>query len=205
MIAWSVRAAVECPIVMHTFAISDGAGILKIAEQYGAQGILEPKRLGGDQVKNWQVMDYALRHIRSLGIEPDILVYLQTTSPQRTSNDIRRTLAHFDSPRIGGVISVSETDNKFLKSFLVRDGILELLSDAPWPTMLRSDLPRTYMINGAIMAVRARIYDRHHRLFVPRTASYVMPAERSIDIDYREQAVQAERQMRKDRRKISRP
>src|SRR3989304_4241261 len=123
MIAWSVRAAVECPIVMHTFAISDGAGILKIAEQYGAQGILEPKRLGGDQVKNWQVMDYALRHIRSLGIEPDILVYLQTTSPQRTSNDIRRTLAHFDSPRIGGVISVSETDNKFLKSFLVRDGI----------------------------------------------------------------------------------
>src|SRR3989304_580837 len=88
MIAWSVRAAVECPIVMHTFAISDGAGILKIAEQYGAQGILEPKRLRGDQVKNWQVMASAFRHIRRRDIFHDTATSRNSTPSQRTSNDI---------------------------------------------------------------------------------------------------------------------
>ena len=202
MIAWSVRAATECLQVTHTFAISDGSEILAIAQRYGARTIQEPDELGGDSVANHQVIQYALNHIQSQGIEPDILVYLQPTSPQRTTDDITRSLKLFADIKTQAVISVYETDNKFLKSFLIEDGELQLLSKEPWPMMPRSLLPKTYMANGAIMAIRTEAFRKSNNLFTSHTVPYVMLAERSIDIDFHDQALQAETQMKKEGRKL---
>ena len=205
MIAWTVRAAIECPELTHTFVISDGEHIRNIGQQYGAQVIVEPKKLGGARTYNHEIMSFALNRITALGIKPDILLWLQPTSPQRTARDISKALSLFNNPEVDAVNSVCESDNKLLKSFIRKDGYLRFLSSEPWPFILRELLPKTYMSNGAIMAIRAKVFKKTERLYAERLVPYVMSAERSIDIDYKEQALQAERQMRRDKNTLVRP
>lgn len=202
MISWSIAAALECPAIQHVFVISDGANIRKVSEKYGAKVIVEPRRLGGDSIANHQVLSYANRHIRAMGIQSDIVMYLQPTSPQRNASDLAATLAIFQRRNIQAVTSVYEVENKFLKSFLIQKGKLRFLGDKPWPIMLRSLLPRTFMCNGAIFAIRTKVFTRVNSLFAPHTVPYIMPAERSIDIDYPDDARRVSTQMKKEGRTI---
>ena len=59
---------------------------------------------------------------------------------------------------------------------------MQLLIDAP-PISRRQELPPVYVMNGALYYARAD-WLRQHRTFVTaETVAYVMPAERSVDLD----------------------
>ena len=47
----------------------------------------------------------------------------------------------------------------------------------------RQDLPPAYAINGAIYFIRPAALREHRTFFPQRTRPYVMPAERSLDVD----------------------
>jgi CMP-N-acetylneuraminic acid synthetase len=62
------------------------------------------------------------------------------------------------------------------------DQCLQTLIDVP-PISRRQELPPVFAINGALYYARAD-WLRHHRTFVTaETVAYIMPPERSVDLD----------------------
>jgi len=80
------------------------------------------------------------------------------------------------------VMSVSATDHNALRSVFVRDGKVEPVLPK-FINRKSSELESTYRINGAIIIVRTAAFLKSKSYFMDSWGAYVMPTERSVDID----------------------
>ena len=114
---------------------------------------------------------------------PDIVVLLQPTSPLRTAEDIDNAINLFINEKVGAVISVTEGDNKSLKSFFMENGILRGVVNNEFPFICRQSLPKTYLSNGAIYVISEKEFQKNKKLFSKKTLGFFMEKERSVDLD----------------------
>ena len=63
-----------------------------------------------------------------------------------------------------------------------KDGTLSPFTDNPIAT-LRQDLPKVYTLNGALYLAKTDWIQQNRSFLSPETIGYVMPSERSADID----------------------
>lgn len=127
----------------------------------------------------------ALRHALNKAeneheIDWDVAVLLPCTNPLRTGLDINKALAILDqNPKTDSVIGVSECE-PVERIKVIRDGLLMDTFPEPQDGQ-RQYLPKYFVRNGSIYAVRKRAIDRlfGHEQSMP----YVMPKERGVNID----------------------
>lgn len=197
LLAWTIKAALESKLIDRTIVSSDDEGILRIASKFGAEPVKRPKSMAGDKSPFNLLIFHALGYLKKKEkYVPDVLVYLQPTSPLRNSKDIDQALSSLKG-KATGVLSVYEIDNKFLKSFIInKDGFIQGVSNNNFPFMNRQDLPKIFMSNGAIYVVKRGFFLKTGRLFSNKTVPFVMDDEKSLDIDSVEDLKKAEKILR---------
>lgn len=85
LISYSIKQAKGSRFITDIVVSSDSDEILKIAEHYGAIGIKRPQELSTDT----STSESAILHvIENIGKKYDLIVFLQVTSPLRTTEDI---------------------------------------------------------------------------------------------------------------------
>jgi CMP-N-acetylneuraminic acid synthetase len=128
---------------------------------------------------------------------PDVLVLLQPTSPLRLANDIDGAIELQLKSGHKSVVSVSEVSHSPYWSFRIKGGTLVPLFDKRYLKMRRQDLPKTYAPNGAVYVSNPEELRREMSFYTVKTIPYIMPVERSIDIDEEIEFLLAELMMRK--------
>jgi len=184
LIAWTIESALSAGID-RVFVSSDSDEILEIAKKYGAETIKRPSNLSGGKICSDVAIWHALAHLeKTEKFFPDMAILLQPTSPLRESKDIKNALKLFTKEKSAtSLISVFETDNKYLKSFLLdKKRYMHGICNDTFPFMDRQLLPKLYMPNGAIYIVRKKVFKKKS-LFTDKTIPYVMTKEKSLDID----------------------
>jgi CMP-N,N'-diacetyllegionaminic acid synthase len=171
LVGWTVRAALAAKSIEAVYVSTESKQIAQAAAEYGAQVIMRPAELAADDTPTMPVVRHALG---TLPAEPEMVAILQCTSPLTTGQDIDWAIERLTA-ELDAVISV-EADHGFLVS---GDGAL--LSYPSWGTKRRQDREARYRLNGAVYVVRTPVRDE----FPPpgKLGLYVMPRERSIDID----------------------
>ena len=185
LIAYSIIQAQEAGIIDEIFLSTDSQEYANIAIQYGANvPFLRSDELASDSASTWDCVREALEQYHTIGKEYDIFVVLQPTSPLRTAGDIINAVKKMVLSNADSVVSVCEADhsplwyntlpeNKSLKGF-VRSEIM---------AKTRQELPTFYRINGAIYAISTSYFLRTQNIYDGNSFAYIMPKERSIDID----------------------
>jgi CMP-N,N'-diacetyllegionaminic acid synthase len=193
LIVWTIEASLGSKYITKTVVSSDDKEILDISVEYGAEIIRRPDYLAGDTTTSESVVSHAIDYLQSTGEEFDIVVLLQPTSPLRNYKDIDNAFeAMFDADATA-VISTCEFDNKILKTFIKKsNGFLRGISNDKYPFMRRQDLPSTFMPNGAIYIINHKSFREENSLMTSKTLSYVMPKDRSVDIDCNNDLAKAE-------------
>ena len=137
LIAWSIEAALGSKFITRTVVSSDDEEILKVAETHGAEVLRRPAELATDKATSEPVILHVLDHfLKHEKYEPDLVIYLQPTSPLRTTDDIDGAIRVFHQKEADALISVYEIDKSFLKSFLVDEsGMLKGVSNNLFPFM----------------------------------------------------------------------
>jgi len=158
-----------------------------------------PDALATDSAPSEPVLSHVIETLQAReNVLPEIIVLLQPTTPLRTAEDIDLAVAMLDDPDCDAVISVSVPRHSPFKALVTReDGTLKGMVSDEAPFKRRQDLPEAYFPNGAIYAIRTEVFLEHERLMTARTRPYVMPSERSIDIDDAEDLERAEAYLRK--------
>ena len=187
LIAHTIEAALACRALNRVIVSTDDTEIAKVARDYGADvPFVRPAELAQDDTPDLPVCVHALEWMASnQGYSPDIVVWLRPTVPLRTVDDVEQVTQKLIDTGADCVRSVCESehhpywmkrlDGDRLRPFIEGDDDIKY-----WQRQL---LPPTYRLNGAVDATRCRMVRDKGVLFGGDMRGYVMPVERSLDMD----------------------
>ena len=186
LIGWTIEAALACPDLERVVVTTEDTEIMAVSREFGAEvPFRRPAELAGDTTPGIEPVVHALDWLaQHEGYRPDWVLLLQPTSPLRTAGDISAAVALAGARDADSVVGVTEADpHPLWTKALDDDGLLrEWLPDDGGHTR-RQDLPPLVALNGAIYLTRRDVLLARRSWYGDRTAAYVMPPERSLDID----------------------
>lgn len=181
LIAFNIEQAKRSRYVSRLVVSTDDAEIAAVAQQYGAEVVWRPAEISGDTASSESALLHALEHLRkSEGYQPDVLVFLQCTSPLTLAEDIDGTVqALLDQGADSALAAIP------FHYFLWRqaDGDAVGINHDKRTRPLRQERQPQYLEAGAVYAMRAEGFLKAQHRFFGKTALYVMPAERRLEID----------------------
>ncbi|HBX50595.1 MAG: CMP-N-acetlyneuraminic acid synthetase [Bacteroidetes bacterium GWF2_33_38] len=181
LIAWSIEAALSSKYIDKTIVSTDSNEIKKISESYGASvPFIRPTELASDTSDSISVLKHAIDFFQN---EYKYIVLLQPTSPLRSVDDINAAIEMLNNDT-KSVISVCETDHSPLwANVLPEDFSMENFIRPEIRNKRSQDLPKYYRLNGAVYVSEIKYLYENNGFLGHQTKAYVMPRERSIDID----------------------
>lgn len=186
LIAWSIMAALEARRVSRTIVSTDSAEIAEIARQAGAEvPFLRSPDLAGDLTPHYDVVAAALDWLETQeGRVPDLLCLLQPTTPLRTAADIDGTIELVLASQAESGVAVSQVrEHPMLMYRLGPEAVAAPYLDPAGGYVRSQDMEPLYYINGAAYVLRPSSFRQRRSILSDNPVAYVMPPERSIDID----------------------
>ena len=180
LIAWTIEAALRSHLLDAVAVSTEDEEISEVSRRWGAQvPFLRPPELAKDDTPGIATVLHALGQLPSF----DAVLLLQPTSPLRTTDDIDACLRLADDMQASSVVSVSEpATHPYWMYRLGADRRLRALMDAE-PVSCRQDLPSIYALNGALYFAHSDWLREQKTFATTETVGYVMPPERSVDLD----------------------
>ena len=147
--------------------------------------IKRPKYLASDKASKLDAIRHALiLSEKQCNKKFDITIDLDATSPLRSVSDIRSALKIFKKTNSDNLFSVNESrKNPYFNMVELDNKKVRLVKKYKKNLNRRQDAPITYDMNASIYIWKRPIILRSNNLFRKKTSIYIMPQERSIDID----------------------
>ena len=191
LLAYSIEHAKSSKYDMRVVVSTDSEDYAKIARQYGAEvPFLRPSSISQDSSTDLECMQHCLQELKLQdNYEPDVLVHLRPTQPQRSVKDLDTSLDLFlqlydsyDSLR-----SVIPVDKSPFKMYVI-DGIqlkplFNQVRDIKEPYNVgRQMLPQAYLHNGYIDLIKCSVI-REGSMTGGRILCWKMKKCDNVDID----------------------
>lgn len=195
LIVHTLRAALAAETVDRVLVTTDDDEVLRIVHAMpGVEApVRRPPHLAQDSSS---AMDAYLHLIDSLkimeGTAPRAVCVLQPTSPLRTAEDIDNAVHRFTTTGANAVISVSEAKPTAWLHSIDADGRMHRTVEPDAVLRNRQDHERVYLPNGAIYVFDVGFARACGTVYGENVHAYVMPPERSVDIDTEADFVAAE-------------
>lgn len=179
LIAWTIDAARESGTIDRIIISTDDREIAATAVAWGGEvPFMRPAELARDDAPG----DAPFRHAAGQMPGFDIAVLLQPTSPLRNAADIDGCVAL--AVKTGRpVASVTESSKHPAWMFTLEGGVMSPVVPDLAQATRRQDLPPVYALNGAVYVMKMSNLGEGQPLVSSDTAAYVMPPERSVDVD----------------------
>ena len=189
----NVRLLAGKPLIVHsieqsrlassiclTVVSTDDDEIAEISTAAGAKVIRRPFEISGDDASSESAVIHTLSELALENIVPDLVVFLQCTSPIRTFDDIDKAVARLIDQNADSLLSVSP-NHRFLWAEV--EGKVVSLNYDFHNRPRRQDMPLQYVENGSIYVFRREIFMHHKNRLGGKVAIYIMDEDASWDID----------------------
>lgn len=185
LIAWTIEVAVRSHLD-RVIVSTDNEEISMVSKSWGAEvPFKRPEPLAQDDSSHLSVLVHAIHWLNeNEGYIPDYIMLLQPTSPLRSVYDVNHSIGMAIKKNADSVISVKKTkSHPYITKQISQDGKLKDFIEKPEGYLSRQSLPLVYVINGAIYAAKRETLLKKKDWYSDNTYAYVMPPERSLDID----------------------
>ncbi|SFK81405.1 CMP-N,N'-diacetyllegionaminic acid synthase [Paenibacillus sp. 1_12] len=187
LIAYSIVQAQKSGLFDQIAVSSDSEAILEIAASYGIHQLVKrPALLANDEAAKIPAIQHCTSIIEQrTGYSFNTVVDLDVTAPLREVQDIAGAVALLEGSAVRNVVSghPSRRSPYFNMVELTHNGAVQLVKPLDSPFIRRQDAPVTYDLNASIYVWQRDWLLSTATLFNECTLLYVMPSERSIDID----------------------
>lgn len=145
---------------------------------------MRPEKLANDEAKSIDVVLHAVNFYLSRGIRCENVILLQPTAPLRTKDDIVEAIKVFEKTGADSLISCYKEDYVCdLVSYHKKNDMCVPLNPNHNKGIRRQELEDLYVRNGAIYIIKTEYLLREKNLISDMPAIYIMPKERSVNID----------------------
>lgn len=187
LIAYSIRQAKQSGLFEAVTISSDSPIILDTAKIFGADILVDrPAHLATDEAPKLPAIQHCVLVAEEImGFQFDTVVDLDATSPLRAVADIREAISLLETRGVSNVITGAPARRSpyFNLVEINEKGVVQLAKKMERPIVRRQDAPPCYDMNASIYLWRRDALFQNQSIFNFDTLLYVMPEERSIDID----------------------
>lgn len=182
LIAWSIEAAQQSQYIDRLILSSEDDEIIETARRFGCDvPFVRPAEYARDDS---QLQDAIFHAIESLAEKYSWVIMLPPTAPLRTADDIDACLSLCRQSGAPSAVSVCQPAKSPYWMYKIDDtGHMTRLLEPPGLSYRRQLLPPTYALNGALYVFRTDWFYRSKDFITGETIGYVMPPERSPDVD----------------------
>lgn len=182
MLVYTIEAAIKSGLFGdNIFVSSDSEEILAVANNYpGVQSILRPAEISGDTAT---LEEATLHLLNNAGGDFDYLCMLMPNCPLRNEEDIKTSFTEIT--KAGATCSMSVVDYYWLYPFWAlqeKETGLELFFGKEY-LIDSKKLPKVYCPSGAVRWVKVDNFKEEKKFYGKGLMKYVIPFERSVDID----------------------
>lgn len=187
LITHSIERAQETGLFEAIAVSSDSDEILEVAAKAGVTTLIKrPDRLATDQAAKLPVVQHCmLAAEESMGQTFSVVVDLDATSPLRSVQDIvaaHHLLLNTDAQNV--ITAMHARRSPYFNMIeLDSEGYARLSKTPDTPVLSRQKAPGCFDMNASIYVWRRESLLQADSVFMDRTRMYLMPEERSIDID----------------------
>ncbi len=198
LLAWAAEAARASGVVDRIVLSTEDAAIAGVGRAAGLEvPFLRPAELAGDESPMLPVIRHAVDTLAGDGWAADIIVLLQPTSPLRTPEHIRASVARLRETGADSVVSVVELPRHLSPDYVMRveDGRLVPFLPEGARVTRRQDARPACVRDGTVYTCWRRTLEEQGSLYGRDCRPLVVPATESLTIDGPEDWAEAERRM----------
>jgi len=184
LMAYTIEAALKSEQFDDVMVSTDSEKYAEIAKSFGAKvPFLRSAETSTDKASSWDTVAEVLGRYAENGQTFETLCLLQPTSPFRTAEDIKNAYELYNSKADFAVISVCEAEHSPLWcGHLPESGeFLNFINEDAMKQRQAGE--KFYRLNGAIYIVNCEKFKTDRYFYQSGSFAYIMPQERSIDID----------------------
>lgn len=186
LIAYTIEAALKAQTLAKVIVSTDDDQIRAVSQDYGAEvPFMRPHHLSTVTATTLSVLQHAITYLaEQQDYLADMVVCLQPTSPLRSAEDIDAAVTLCLDSGADSVVSLCQAKHHPCWMKKIVDGrVHPLMNENENHYTRRQDLPPVYQLNGALYVTRTNVLLEENSVLGKYTAPYIMPEERSIDID----------------------
>ena len=186
LIAWTIEVALQNHGLNRVIVSTEDDEIASESIKWGAEVLYKrPLNLAQDDTPHIDVVLHSIHWLDENELwRPSYIMLLQPTSPLRSVNDIDNAIQIAKSHDSNAVVSVCESEHHpYLTKRIREDNTLENFISSDIEYLRRQVLPPAYVLNGAIYLSKRKSIINNHTFIPEDTHAYIMPQERSLDID----------------------
>ena len=181
LVAISIEHALRSKSVDRVVVSTEDAAIAALSKKHGAEVVKRPKRLAGDKATSESALLHVLDELEKReGYVPDIVVFLQCTSPLRENSDIDNAIKKFYDVSADSLLSVVKFD-KYI--WQLKAGKVSPLNYDYRKRWREQDFPPQYQENGSIYIFKPRILRALNNRLGGKIAIYEMDSRSFVQID----------------------
>jgi len=187
LIAYTIEQAKASGLFEHIVVSTDSDDIANIATHYGAEVFFRrDAHMANDTAGKLEVIkDAFVRSEEHYKRSFDYLIDLDATAPLRSVDDIINSFNQLKEDNNDNLITAMPSRRSPYFNLVEQDkeGKVYLSKKLGCAIKRRQDAPKSYDMNASIYIWKREIILNESSLFLENTGLYVMPEERSIDID----------------------
>jgi CMP-N-acetylneuraminic acid synthetase len=181
LIAWTIEAARKSNFIDRLILSTNCRKIADVGRSWGAEApFIRPEHLATDTATTVDVLNHTLSTLKK---EYDYLVLLQPTSPLRITLDIDQCIKSCIDNDAPSCISASKVEKPLGWLYIQKPDKTISPRFPELKTSRRQDTEELLTPNGAVYVVKTNEFNKVGTLVLDGTIAYLMPVERSIDID----------------------
>jgi len=183
LFTYTIDCALKSGLFDEIHVSTESEQVATIAEEHGVKPVfMRDRELARDDSTLQQVCEFVLDKYKAMNILFDTFCLMWATAPLRTASDVRNGHEMLDEIT-DAVVGVTNYDLPvFCSQYIDEEGNLSPV----FPDKLRissSQMPSVVCDNGTFCWVRVEAFRQYNSWLPPRLKGYVMPKERSCDID----------------------
>lgn len=180
LIAWTIEEAKKSRYIDRLIVSSDDQEIISVAKENGCEApFVRPSHLAQDDTPGIETVIHALEELPDY----EYVVLLQPTSPLRSVDDIDGCIDNLSVFKTPACVSVSVPEKSpYWMYKLSGNGLMKPLIEDSLISR-RQELPTVYALNGAVYVADTDWLRQTKSFITDMTSAYIMPQNRSYDID----------------------
>ena len=186
LIVYSIEQAIATKLFDQIVVSSDSKEIREVALANGATFCVDrPAELATDTAPKLPAIKHCVENAEKKFGQFEVIIDLDATAPLRESSDIIGALELLQSSQADNVITGTPAHRSPYFNLVETDvnGIVSLSKPPANVVARRQDSPQCFDMNASIYVWRRQALFANENLFTGNTRLFVMPRERSLDID----------------------
>lgn len=181
LLVYSIRHAKQSRLVREIYVSTDDAKIARVARAHGARVIARPKRLAGALATSESVLLHVLDQRNLQGLpDPDLVVFLQCTSPVRQKEDIDKAICLLLRKKADSLFSACRNHRLI---WAKTNGRFHSLNYDYHNRQRDQEMKTQFMENGSLYVFRPKMLRSTQNRLGGRIAIYEMDPWSSFQLD----------------------